>query len=306
MRRLLSATGKFGADDGDRGHKNKKTVVGKKRGACGSVLSVMDMIHRGRRHHGVSRRHQASLTASVEVSSATDGPGPADAAGGGHCRVLSCHPQTSIAMASVIDDAMPMNLCVAPTSEWSSSSYKDVSSPSIAIGEASRDCSSDAGNCSSPSAYRAFQDMDANRIAASAAGVGFEFDLANLLEELAEADDQGTVLSPTVVLRGSENDGASVSCENVTSFLPVGVTLENLLQLLHASSGETDWTLSLQQRFGNELTQTQLSVINLILINGKNPEFLQGCKSQCSHTSKTANIKSSYAPYTRLTYSKGL
>jgi hypothetical protein len=41
-------------------------------------------------------------------------------------------------------------------------------------------------------------------------------------------------------------------------------------------------------------------------INGKNPGFLQGCKSQCSHTSKTANIKSSYAPHTRLTYSKGL
>jgi hypothetical protein len=102
-------------------------------------------------------------------------------------------------------------------------------------------------------------------IAASAAGVGFEFDLATLFEELAEADDQGMVLSPTVVLCGSENDGASVSCENVTSFLPVGVTLENLLQFLHASSGETDWTLSLQQRFGNELTQTQLSVMNLIL-----------------------------------------
>jgi hypothetical protein len=44
----------------------------------------------------------------------------------------------------------------------------------------------------------------------------------------------------------------------------------------------------------------------IIGINGKNPGFLQGCKSQCSHTSKTANIKSSYAPHTRLTYSKGL
>jgi hypothetical protein len=36
--------------------------------------------------------------------------------------------------------------------------------------------------------------------------------------------------------------------------------------------------------------------VDLTLINGKNPGFLQGCKSQCSHTSKTANIKSSYAP----------
>jgi hypothetical protein len=44
----------------------------------------------------------------------------------------------------------------------------------------------------------------------------------------------------------------------------------------------------------------------ILFIDGKNPGFLQGCKSQCSHTSKTANIKSSYAPHTRLTYSKGL
>ena len=37
-------------------------------------------------------------------------------------------------------------------------------------------------------------------------------------------------------------------------------------------------------------------------INGKIPEFLPGRKSQCSHTSKTANIKSCYAPapHTRL------
>jgi hypothetical protein len=30
--------------------------------------------------------------------------------------------------------------------------------------------------------------------------------------------------------------------------------------------------------------------------NGKNPWFPQGCKSQCSHTLKTANIKSCYDP----------
>jgi hypothetical protein len=143
-----------------------------------------------------------------------------------------------------------MNLRVAPTSE---SSPKDLSSPSV-VGESSRDRSSAAGDCSSPSAYRAVQDMNANSIAASAAGVSFEFELAT--EELAEADDRGMILSPTVVLCGSENDGASDSCENVTSFLPVGVTLKNLLQFLHASSGETDWTLSLQKHFGNELTDT--------------------------------------------------
>jgi hypothetical protein len=31
-------------------------------------------------------------------------------------------------------------------------------------------------------------------------------------------------------------------------------------------------------------------------INGKNQWFPQGCKSQCSHTLKTANIKSCYDP----------
>jgi hypothetical protein len=221
---------------------------------------AMDMIHRGRRHHGVSRRHQESLTASVEVLSATDGPGAADAAGGGHCRVLSRHPQTSIAMASVVGEDMPMDLRVAPTSEWSSSSPNDLSSPSVVVGEATRDCSSAAGDCSSSSAYRAVQDMDANSVAASAAEVGFEFDLATLFDELAEADDRCMILSPTVNLCGSENDGASVSCENLTSFLPVGVTLENLLQFLHASSGETDWTPSLQQRFLNELTQSNCRI----------------------------------------------
>jgi hypothetical protein len=39
-------------------------------------------------------------------------------------------------------------------------------------------------------------------------------------------------------------------------------------------------------------------------INGKNPWFPQGCKSQCSHTLKTANIKSCYDPRSRLWYYK--
>jgi hypothetical protein len=39
-------------------------------------------------------------------------------------------------------------------------------------------------------------------------------------------------------------------------------------------------------------------------INGKNPWFPQGCKSQCSHILKTANIKSCYDPRSRLWYYK--
>jgi hypothetical protein len=39
-------------------------------------------------------------------------------------------------------------------------------------------------------------------------------------------------------------------------------------------------------------------------INGKNPWFAPGCKSQCSHTLKTANIKSCYDPRSTLWYYK--
>jgi hypothetical protein len=39
-------------------------------------------------------------------------------------------------------------------------------------------------------------------------------------------------------------------------------------------------------------------------INGKNPWFSQDCKSQCSYTLKTANIKSCYDPRSRLWYYK--
>jgi hypothetical protein len=37
---------------------------------------------------------------------------------------------------------------------------------------------------------------------------------------------------------------------------------------------------------------------------GKNQWFPQGCKSQCSHILKTANIKSCYDPRSRLWYYK--
>jgi hypothetical protein len=98
------------------------------------------------------------------------------------------------------------------------------------------------------------------------------------------------------------------------------LTLELEIQQYRCLSIDTvddvlSWRSSQQQTFERlsklalvvfEVSATSAPSERLISINGKNPGFLQGCKSQCSHTSKTANIKSSYAPHTRLTYSKGL
>jgi hypothetical protein len=41
----------------------------------------------------------------------------------------------------------------------------------------------------------------------------------------------------------------------------------------------------------NTIASLRLSLLSIISTNGKNPWFPQGCKSQCSHTLKTANIK---------------